>query len=221
MTWDKLVKLLQLTGAALAIPAAAAGTYSAYRTYFTSEVSCSRLRSAILEIMEKKVAPDVKRTLLRKDVTDFLKDCGENDPDTRSIFQSAIAEPQQVASRSSGEGGAPRGGGRPGGVGLPPASQVEIFGGAGERGWVALGRREANAWMANFTGKGLSESTMPPPGTILTSQRMLPVWAEPQGTTNDMSKLQGRLPASTCVRVVGTHVGPNRLWAEITPAPCS
>src|SRR5262244_798349 len=40
MTPDNLVKLLQMTGAALAIPAAAAGTFAAYQSYFSTEVTC-------------------------------------------------------------------------------------------------------------------------------------------------------------------------------------
>ena len=38
MTAENLVKLLQMTGAALAIPAAAAGTFAAYQSYFSSDV---------------------------------------------------------------------------------------------------------------------------------------------------------------------------------------
>jgi hypothetical protein len=36
MTPENLVRLLQMTGAALAIPAAAAGTFAAYQSYFSS-----------------------------------------------------------------------------------------------------------------------------------------------------------------------------------------
>jgi hypothetical protein len=222
MAWEKLVKLLQLAGAALAIPAAAGGTYSAYRTYLSSEVACSKLRSSILETMERKVAADIKRPLLRKDVSDYVKDCGDSDPDTRSIFQAAIAEPAHP-SRGPADGAMARDGAKPPGAGMARAPRAEIFGAAGpdEHGWVALGRREANAWMANFTGAELSESSLPAPGTILTAQRMLPVWSEPQGTTNDPAKLQSRLPPSACVRVLATRIGTNRRWAEIAPVGCS
>jgi hypothetical protein len=65
MDWSKLTTYLQLTGAALAIPAAAAGTYSVYQNYFTSDLACQKLRTAIVATMERHVAPDVKRTLLR------------------------------------------------------------------------------------------------------------------------------------------------------------
>jgi hypothetical protein len=222
MAWDKLVKLLQLIGAALAIPAAAAGSYSAYRTYFSSDVTCAKLRSSIMETMEKRVAAEIKRSLLHKDVADFLKDCGENDPDTRSIFQAALAEPALSSQGSGGRAMAHDAGKQPG-AGMPQGPRAEIFGSAGsdEHGWVALGHRETNVWVANFSGSGVSETSLPPPGSILTAQRMLPVWSEPQGMTNDPAKMQSRLRPSTCVRVLATRLGPNRRWAEVAPASCS
>jgi hypothetical protein len=51
MTAENLVKLLQMTGAALAIPAAAAGTFAAYQSYFSSDVTCQKLRNNIVAIM--------------------------------------------------------------------------------------------------------------------------------------------------------------------------
>ncbi len=45
MTPENLVRLLQMTGAALAIPAAAAGTFAAYQSYFSSDVTCQKLRN--------------------------------------------------------------------------------------------------------------------------------------------------------------------------------
>ncbi|MBV8109684.1 MAG: hypothetical protein JO012_07940 [Hyphomicrobiales bacterium] len=81
-----------MTGAALAIPAAAAGTFAAYQSYFSSDVTCQKLRNNIVAIMERHVAPETKRSLLKKDVTEFDKLCGEGDPDARAIFQAAITE---------------------------------------------------------------------------------------------------------------------------------
>jgi hypothetical protein len=40
MTGDHVVKLLQIAGAAFGIPAAAAGTFAAYQSYFSTDVSC-------------------------------------------------------------------------------------------------------------------------------------------------------------------------------------
>ena len=92
MTAENLVRLLQMTGAALAIPAAAAGTFAAYQSYFSSDVTCQKLRNDIIAVMERNVAPETKRSLLKKDVTEFDKLCGEGDPDARAIFQTAITE---------------------------------------------------------------------------------------------------------------------------------
>src|SRR5262249_22978487 len=82
---DNLVKLLQMTGAAFAIPAAAAGTFAAYQSYFSSDVTCQKLRNSVVAIMERNVAPETKRSLLKKDVTEFDKLCGEAIP-TRAPF---------------------------------------------------------------------------------------------------------------------------------------
>jgi hypothetical protein len=63
---------------------------------------------------------------------------------------------------------------------------------------------------------------LPPPGTVLTAQRQLAVWSEPQlARSNDQSKWQSTLPARACVRVVSTRPGTGRLWAEVAPAACS
>ena len=75
MTAESVVKLLQMTGAAFAIPAAAAGTFAAYQSYFSAEVTCQKLRNNVVAIMERNVAPETKRSLLKKDVTEFDKLC--------------------------------------------------------------------------------------------------------------------------------------------------
>src|SRR5262245_10928969 len=88
VTWEKLTTYLQFTGAALAIPAAAAGSYSVYRTFFSAEVACHGLRATILSTMDKNVPGEAKRTLLRKDVAEFEKRCADIDPDAHVIFQA-------------------------------------------------------------------------------------------------------------------------------------
>jgi hypothetical protein len=89
-------------------------------------------------------------------------------------------------------------------------------------GWVALGYRAAGAWVANFDGYAISESSLPPAGTVLSAQRQLPVWSEPQlATSNDQTKWQHVLPGRACVRVLATRPGTGRLWAEVEPAACS
>ena len=85
----RVVTTLQVLGAALGIPAAAAGSYSAYQNYFSSEATCQRLRTNILATMERRIAADAKRALLRKDIAEFDKTCGDGDPDARTVFQAA------------------------------------------------------------------------------------------------------------------------------------
>jgi hypothetical protein len=73
----------------------------------------------------------------------------------------------------------------------------------------------------HFNGYGISDTSLPPPGTVLSAKTMLPVWSEPQAGPNDPAKLQSRLPTGACVRVLATRGGSGRLWAEVAPASCS
>jgi len=225
MMSQRLVTVLQVAGAALGIPAAAAGSYTAYQTFFSSEAACHRLRTNIVAIMERHIAADAKHALLRKDVTEFERTCGESDPDARSIFQAALQDAERPAARAARSPTLAA-------VAEPTAQLARkqplgIFGTAGsgeQHGWVAISRKDkdAGAWVVNFDGYAISEKTLPPPGTVLTAQRIMPVWSELQsGQTNDQSKLQSRLPAGACVRVLAMRAGTVRLWAEVAPSPCS
>src|SRR3974377_258660 len=98
---QRAVTALQLVGAALGIPAPIAGSYSAYQNYFSSEASCQRLRTGILAVMERRIAADAKRTLLRKDIAEFHKSCGDGAPDARPVFQAALEETQPAAIGSA------------------------------------------------------------------------------------------------------------------------
>jgi hypothetical protein len=224
MPGENLVRTLQVIGAALAIPAAAAGTYTAYQNYFSTDETCHKLRINIIAVMERNVAPETKRSLLRKDVTEFDKLCGEHDPDARAIFQAALASADHVATTDAGHGPEASGAhAESGSQGARPA-QVGIFGASGAReqhGWVALSRRKADTWIPHFSGYDISESSLPPAGTVLSAKLMLPVWSEPQAGSNDQTKLQSRLPTGACVRVLTTRGGVNRLWADVVPASCS
>ncbi len=67
-----------------------------------------------------------------------------------------------------------------------------------------------------------TDKTLPPAGAKLTARRLLPVWSEPLPPgPNPPDKLQGRLPAGGCVRVIATKPGPGRNWAEVAPISCS
>src|SRR5438132_13832416 len=106
MTPENLVRLLQRTGASLGLPAAAAGTFAAYQSYFSSDVVCQKLRTNIVAILERHVAPETKRSLLKKDVAEFDKLCGEGDPDARAIFQAAVTEHPDAAHVPAAAGAA-------------------------------------------------------------------------------------------------------------------
>ena len=181
---QRSVTMLQLLGAALGIPAAAAGCYSAYQTYFSTEAVCQRLRTAIVITMERKLASDAKKALLRRDVAEFDKTCGDSDPDARTVFQAALREHpassrvpdarvQIAAADAQLSTATPSLYVRP----VPVFSAA----GSGERhGWIALSRRQAGAWISNFDGYAISETSLLPLGTVLIAQRQLPVWSEPQ-----------------------------------------
>lgn len=233
MDWSKLTTYVQLTGAALAIPAAAAGTYSVYQNYFTNDAACHKLRTAIVATMERNVAPDAKRTLLRKDVTEFVKLCGNADPDAKVLFEAALEDHKFAASTDAHPvppanavaSAMPSGPARtPDGI---PVWVVNNFGRSptgDARGWVALTRGEANRMgEPNFDGHELSLTVVPPSGTVLRARQVMPVWMEPQSTNNDPGKLQGRVVAGACVRIISTKLaeGRGRNWGEVAPAQCT
>lgn len=211
VTWEKLTTYLQFTGAALAIPAAAAGSYSVYRSFFTAEVACHNLRASILSTMDRNVPAEAKRTLLRKDVAEFEKKCADIDPDAHVIFQAAMQPERPAPAATNWEV-------RMGG----PVAAFGLSQGGERRGWVALVRREPGKPVEqHFEGQSVSETSLPPAGTVLTALRVLPVWREPQlPGANDQTKLQGRLGAGECVKVLATRPGPGRQWAEVTPQQC-
>jgi hypothetical protein len=224
----RLVMVLQLLGAALGIPAAAAGCYSAYQTYFSTGAVCQRLRTVIVITMESKIPSDAKQALLRKNVAEFDKTCGDSDPDALTVFKAALQERPlsspvfspdasvQIATADAQSlTAAPS-------LSVPPAP---VFGaaGSGERhGWIELSRRQAGAWISNFGGYAISETSLLPLGTVLIAQRDLPVWTEPQlAGSNDPTKLQNMLPPRACVRVLATRPGTGRLWAQVELASCN
>jgi hypothetical protein len=227
MAGESLVRMLQIAGAALSIPAAAAGTFAAYQSYFSADVNCQKLRNNIVAILERNVATETKRSLLRKDVAEFDKLCAEADPDAKAIFHAVLDDTHHAAQetpRAADAGPAPA---TAAVAAQPPAQSVPalpVFGTPGSRehyGWVALSRRQSGSWIPHFAGYEISETSLPPPGTVLTAKLLLPVWSEPQAGKNDQTKMQSRLPQGSCVRVLATRGGSGRLWAEVAPASCS
>jgi hypothetical protein len=217
-------KTVQIAAAALGIPAGAAGTYSVYQTFFTNDLACQRLRASIVATMEKSVAPEAKRTLMRRDVGEFVTKCGAEDPDARTLFEAALKEDRPaLAMATSAAAATPAGGATQ--QGLPKTADVFGRSERGEvRGWVALTRGEpARLGEPNFEGYAISLTVLPPVDTVLRARETMPVWREPQQRgANDESKLQGRVPAQTCVRVVATRPaeGKTRTWGEVVPVTC-
>src|SRR4029077_8896526 len=89
---------------------------------------------------------DAKRALLRKDIAEFDKTCGDGDPDARTVFQAALQQMETAAIspavRTDAGGAATQ-------AAVPPQHQqpVGIFGtpGYADRGWGARGAGGADA----------------------------------------------------------------------------
>jgi hypothetical protein len=92
MNIEKLTTSLQFIGAALALPAGAAGVYSAYHSYFSPEVMCREMRNSALITLEKNIPTEAKRVLLRKEASEFEAKCGDVEPESNTIFQVALQE---------------------------------------------------------------------------------------------------------------------------------
>jgi len=218
MGWEKITRIMQVTGAALGIPVAAAGAYSVYNTYFSTKTACQNLRGAIISTMEKNIPADAKSVLLKKDIAEFEKTCGAIDPDARSIFVAALQQLEsQNAPLASSGAAATAAKSRPA---LPALASFDTIQGD-RRGWVTLGRRDAAVGELNFEGFNVSATALPAAGTILTARWPMPVWAEPSTSRPDLTMARALVQAGTCVRVLAAREGGERLWVEVTPAPCS
>jgi GLTT repeat (6 copies) len=101
MNIEKLTTSLQFIGAALALPAGAAGVYSAYHSYFSPEVVCREMRNAALITLEKNIPAEAKRVLLRKEASQFEAKCGDVEPESNTIFQVALQELDRPAPARS------------------------------------------------------------------------------------------------------------------------
>jgi hypothetical protein len=242
---EKLTTSLQFLGAALALPAGAAGIYSAYHNYFSPEVLCQEMRNSTLTTLEKNIPAEAKHALLRKEVGQFEAKCAEVEPETNTIFQVALHElekPAPAPRAAQKSAAAPRpvavtSLAMPAGVAAvaEPAAPVGPVAavapgvaapagvvGHAAHGWVAIEiRKGGKVAEAFFSGYAADGQALPGAGTVLTSLALRPVWSEPQGPgPNDPTKLQGRLKVGECVRVVGIRPSPGRQWAEVEPTAC-
>jgi hypothetical protein len=236
---ERLTTSLQFVGAALALPAGAAGIYSAYHNYFSSEVICREMRNTTLVTLEKNLPAEAKHALLRREVSEFEAKCAEVEPETTTIFRVALQElekpvyyrarPAQPASPEKSSAGAAATMIAPAAAPpmvAPAAAPAESAAGQGlghaVHGWVAIemrkGTKVTEAYFSGYAATGLS---LPGAGMVLTAMTLRPIWSEPQGPgPNDLTKLQGRIKAGECVRVVGTRGSPGRQWAEVEPTLC-
>lgn len=236
---EKLTTSLQFVGAALALPAGAAGVYSAYHNYFSSEVICQEMRNSTLATLEKNIPAEAKHALLRKEVGQFEVKCAEIEPETNTIFQVALQELEkpvhyrtrsaQPASPEKSSAGAAIAMVAPAAAPAmvaPAAAPAEPAAGQGlghaVHGWIAIEiRKGAKVTEAYFSGYPATGQSLPAIGTVLTAMALRPIWSEPQGPgPNDPTKLQGRLKVGECVRVLGTRGSPARQWAEVEPTLC-
>jgi len=138
----------------------------------------------------------------------FEKTCAKTDPDSWLVFQAAMkpdsqtdVRPQPVPVHTAQAGAA-----------APPRVATDAFGvsPSGEvRGWVALMRIEPGKDPeSHFDGYAVTDAVLPAAGSRLTSRRLVPLWREPLPPgSNPPGKLQGRLAAGGCVRVLSTRLG--------------
>jgi hypothetical protein len=236
---EKSTKLLQFLGAALAVPAAAGGVYSAYTSYFSTDAVCESLRNTTLAILDKNVPVEAKRVLLRQDATKFEAKCSASDPEAAAIFQAALRELDETAPNPAPN--AAVGPGRTAPVPGParpapsaartspgPTQTASLAPGAAMEmqhsvhGWVALlSRAKGKVMDVYFEGFPPEGPSPPESGKVLSALGWRPIWSEPLGPgPADPGKLAGRLKLGECVRVVATRNGGGRLWAEIDPVAC-
>jgi hypothetical protein len=243
LNFQKLTTVLQITGAALGIPAAAGGTYTVYRSYFASTADCQTLRNSLLSVMDRAISEDSRRSLMKKDLGEFSAKCGAGDPDAMAAFTAAMQQPEiakanvvaiapaapanlppvaaiakpEPAKASAADNARPT-------PGLYAATPLGIFGvsASGEaKGWVALDRRDPEHF-GESSFDGFEPGRSPAEKAVLTARWGVPVWLEPQAPgLPDLKRIQGRLARGQCIRVLTLRTASQgRPWADVEPAPC-
>jgi hypothetical protein len=240
LNWQKFTSVLQLVAAGLGIPAAAGGTYSVYRSYIAPPANCQTLKAALLETLDRTIAPASKRALMKTDLAEFTEKCGARDPDSLAVFAVAAsqldhdrvlgADPaaslQRVAtaaaaSDSSGAASADPAHAAPG---LFDKIEIGGFGKAGPeaaQGWVALDRRDPDHFLQS-SFDGFEAGKAPAEKALLTALWPVPVWSEPQKPgLPDVHKVVGRLATGQCLRLLSYRTaGQGRPWANVETAQC-
>ena len=232
---QKFTTALQIVGAVLGIPAAAGGTYSVYRSYFASNADCAGLRTSLLGMMDRAIAEDSRRALMKKDVAEFSQKCGSGDPDAMAVFTMAMqpadaakATPIALTQPAPAAPAKPDAGkaldaAHPAG-GLYGATPIGIFGlsASGQaQGWVALDRRDSDHF-GESSFDGFEAGKPPAEKALLTARWAVPVWLAPQAPgLPDLKQIQGRLAKGQCIRVLSFRTAnQGRPWANAEPAAC-
>jgi hypothetical protein len=98
MAWTRIFTTLNICGALLTVPAAAAGLYTSYQTTFSTDATCRALRRSILSALEKEVDARIKQALIRKDVAEFEHSCGLGHQGSKALA-NAISSNDLAAKR--------------------------------------------------------------------------------------------------------------------------
>ncbi len=92
----RLMNVLQVAGALLAIPAGLASAYSIYHANFSVESRCQSLRVNIVSMLDKSADASTLRMLVGHDVTAFEQSCGAVDPDAVAAFKRLLSADRPV-----------------------------------------------------------------------------------------------------------------------------
>ena len=86
----RLMNVLQVAGALLAIPAGLASAWSIYHANFSVEARCQSLRGNIVSMLDKSADATTLRMLIGRDVKAFEESCGAVDPEAVAAFKTLL-----------------------------------------------------------------------------------------------------------------------------------
>jgi hypothetical protein len=98
---NRLMNVLQVAGALLAIPAGLASAWSIYHANFSVEARCQSLRGNIVSMLDKSADATTLRMLIGHDVKAFEQSCGTVDPDAVAAFKTLLAKKPAVAQSTA------------------------------------------------------------------------------------------------------------------------
>ena len=99
--FTRLMNVLQVAGALLAIPAGLASAWSIYHANFSVEARCQGLRSNIVSMLDKSADATTLRMLIGHDVSAFEESCGTVDPEAVAAFKTLLAKKPPAAVAQS------------------------------------------------------------------------------------------------------------------------